>query len=151
MINRLEIEKQMRALDDPSLRRLVFLQQTDYLPEAVKIARDELARRGMSVLTPETYWEKHKQEWLETIGFCYGCWSETVDESAGQTLTINLIGQRLVGKENPCDVCGSVVQEKYFCIIVPLVRIGSYRVLQGDRGTYIGRRLKSDETSPNRP
>ena len=146
MIDRLEIQKQMRDLEDSSLRRLVFLKQTDYLPEAVEIARDELARRGMSVLTPEEYWLQYQDEWLETVGFCYRCWAETTDESVGHTMTVNFIGQRLLGEENPCELCGSVVQTKWFCIVLPLVPIGKYRVIRIKHGPYIGRKMKPDES-----
>ena len=143
MIDHREVQKRMEKLDDASLRRLVFLEQSDYLPGAVEIARGELVRRGIPVLTPEDYWHQFRDEWMESIGFCYRCWAETTDESAGQSMTLNFVGQRLIGSEDPCEVCGSVVQTKWFCVIAPLVRIGRYRVIPGPRNEYIGRKLKN--------
>ena len=139
---RREHEERMRAMDDAALRCLVVLQGSDYRPEVVSIARDELARRRIPVLSPEDYWKQYPQEWVAAVGFCYRCWTQTTDESPGHTATVNFIGTRLLGSDEQCPACGSVVQTKWFCVIVPIVPLGRYRVIHAARGEYIGRRLE---------
>lgn len=132
----------MRELDNSALRILVAVEQSQYQPEAVGIARDELARRRIPVLSPIEYWQQFPGEWLAGVGFCYRCWADTTDESPGDTLTVNLIGSRLVGRHDRCTVCDSVVQTMWFCIVVPIVPLDRYRVIHLTSGKYIGRMLK---------
>ena len=47
----------MHALDDHALLRLVAVEASDYKPEALEIACDELRRRNLGVLRPEQYWK----------------------------------------------------------------------------------------------
>jgi len=75
--------------------------------------------------------------------FCSKCLSETLDESSGDIISVNFIGDKFIcegGEE--CSVCGSEVVEK----IGPIVgRKGSYRViwLDSDRTKFISRKLKN--------
>ena len=71
---RWEVEKRMQELDDGTLRRLVTVELSQYEPEAVDVARDEL-RRWISILSPEEYWKQFRDEWLAGVGFCYRCWA----------------------------------------------------------------------------
>ena len=141
-----EFEKRTRALDDAGLRRLTVLESSQYRPEVVTIARDELARRRLSVLSPEDYWKQFPAEWMAALGFCYRCWSETTDESPGLMVTFDLVGTRLLGRDEGCVECGSVVQSKWFCVIVPIVRLGRYRVIRLERRGYVGRKVKDPRT-----
>jgi hypothetical protein len=136
-----EHEERMRALDDGALRCLVVLEETAYRPEVVGIARDELARRRIPVLSQEEYWKQYPEEWIAAVGFCYRCWAQTTDESSGLTVTVHFIGTRLLGNDERCAICSSVVQTKWFCVVVPIVRLGRYRVIHAVRGQYLARRL----------
>jgi len=82
----------MRALGDSELRSLVVLQQSHYRPEVLVIARAELARRRLPALSPSEYWAQCPSEWMDAVGFCYQCWTETTDESPGQTLMFHSFG-----------------------------------------------------------
>jgi hypothetical protein len=137
-----KIHDRIRTLDDASLRRLVFLDATDYLPEAVEFARGELSRRRIPTLDPEEYWQQYPEEWIEGRGFCYPCWMQTTDESLGHPVTLYFVGVRLRGNEDPCPLCGSVVKTTWFYVVLPLVPIDRYRVVLGASGTYVGRKLK---------
>ena len=138
---RLEVERHMRELDDAALRRLVVLEASNYQPAALDIARDELKRRHIPFLKPEEYWKQFPEEWLAGVVFCYRCWSETTDESPGHVVTLNLIGTRLLGCDDQCAVCGSVVQRMWFCIVLPILPLSRYRVIRMPRDEYIGRML----------
>jgi hypothetical protein len=140
-------EQQMQTLDDAGLRRLLILEESQYRPDVVDVARDELVKRKLPVLSPAGYWKQFPVEWMAAVGFCYSCWVETTDESPGPTVTINLIGTRLLGRGNPCSTCGAIVQAKWLCVVVPVVRLGRYKVIYAKRHVlkaagYIGRRLK---------
>jgi hypothetical protein len=121
---------------------MVVLRQSEYVSEVVDLARAELKKRGIAVPTPEAYWRERPQEWLAQIGFCYDCWSQTTDESPGNTTTFNLIGTSLTGEEGKCSVCASTIRTKHFWLIVPLVPVGRYRVIRYGPTTYVGRKLK---------
>ena len=140
-------EQQMRGLDDTALRRLVVLEESAYRPEVVDIARDELARRKLPLLSLEEYWRQFPEEWMTALGFCYPCWIHTIDEPPSAIAFRGLIGTLLLGRDNPCSTCGSVVSTKWFCVVVPIIRMSRYRVIYAKRRLltppeYIGRRLK---------
>lgn len=145
---RRDFEQQMRGLDDASLRRLVILEESAYRPEVVDIARDELARRGLQPLSLENFWRTFPAEWIAAVGFCYPCWSVTTAEPPRTFALHGLIGTLLLGRDDPCATCGSVVSTTWFCVVLPVFRTRSrYRVLYGQGGLitpapYIGRRLK---------
>src|SRR5688572_11184505 len=93
-----ELEERMRALDDHALLRLVAVEAGDYRPEALEIAREELQRRRLVVLSREEYWRQFPAERLGTDGFCATCLSQTTDESPGDTTVVNFFfGTRLIG------------------------------------------------------
>lgn len=61
--------------------------------------------------------------------FCNNCISTTSDVTPGDSLTVNTIGVRLFGREDPCPACMSVVQRLSFCVLfLPLVRGPRFRV-----------------------
>lgn len=96
-----KIEKYMQELDDGTLRRLVAVELSQFEPAAVEMARDELRRRRIPILSPEEYWQQFPDEWLAGVGFCYRCWTATTDDPPGDTLTVNFIGTRLLGSDDP--------------------------------------------------
>ena len=75
-------------------------------------------------------------------GFCEQCVSETTDRSPGSTYTLNYFGTGMFGAGSRCRTCHSVVQGKWIQLILPVVRLGKYRVRYTGPKAYIGRRLK---------
>src|ERR1017187_7486769 len=152
---RRQIEERMRALDNRALLRLVAIESSDYLPEALEIACDELKLRHLDVLNGEQYLEQFPSEKIGSDGFCEHCRSQTTDESPGNTRIVNFIfGTRLSGHDDRCASCGSVLQTKWLWIGLPILPLGRYRVIYRDgnfdvlvgllasRQKYVGRRLK---------
>jgi|SRR6266567_2779584 len=142
-----ELEEQMHSLDDHTLLRLVAIEASDYRPEALDIACDELGRRRLDVLSREQYWTRFPAEKVGSDGFCAACRSQTADESPGDTCTVNFVlGTRLIGHDDQCPACGSVLQTKWLQIILPLIPLGRYRVIYLERGLlsghYVGRRVR---------
>lgn len=137
---RREIQERIQKLDDASLRYMVFMEASKYVPEAIEIACDELARRRIPRLTPE--------EWKEKMGFCHRCWTLTTDETPGHAVLLRYFGLRLRGSEDPCLMCGSVAQTMWLCVVIPLVPLDRYRVIRGKKGTFIGRKLKDQDRPP---
>ena len=135
------LDERMRSLDDSDLRLLLVAKAQDYRPEALEIARAELARRRLPMLSPKEYWHQFPDEWLKGLGFCYRCWAETTDESPEGSFTVDLIGTRLIGADSECPTCHSAITTSWFCVVVPVRRLGRYRVLPGGPK---GRRLKED-------
>lgn len=87
-------------------------------------------------------------------GFCARCAMETSDESPGNINSVNGIGTALMGTRwlvrgfDPCPVCGSVIQSKWFTLGFGVTRLGTYRILYTRKGLtssrFYGRRLLSD-------
>jgi hypothetical protein len=138
---RLEFETRMRELHDAELRTLIVLRQSQYRPDVVAIARDEAARRRLIALSPNEYWSQFPSEWMATVGFCYQCWTDTTDEWPGPSLTFSGFGTRLLGHDEPCSTCGSIIQTECLCIFAPLFPLDRYRVIRTGRGQYIGKRV----------
>ena len=149
---RRQIEEQMRRLDDRAILRLNAVESSDYLPEALDIAKGELKRRHLDVLNKEEYLERYPSEKIESDGFCGDCRSQTTNESPGNTRSVNFIfGTRLFGFGDRCPACGSVIQIKWIWIGLPIIPLGRYRVIYLDGNyditlayhqRYIGRKLK---------
>lgn len=136
----------MRALDDHALLRLVTVEASDYRQEALKIARDELQRRQLDILNVEQYWKQFPSERIGDDGFCVSCRNQTTDESPGNTTVVNLIfGTRLIGHDEQCSACGSLLQTKWLQIILPIIPLGQFRIIYLEKGLfsgrYVGRRL----------
>jgi hypothetical protein len=143
-----ELEEQMRSLDDHALLRLVVVEASDYRPEALDIARNELRRRHLDILSREQYWTRFPSERVGGDGFCAACRSQTTDESPGDTSTANfMFGTRLIGHDDRCSACGAVLQTKWLQIVLPIIPLGRYRVIYLERellsGQYVGRRLRA--------
>ena len=124
-----EMDRHVRALDDHALLRLVAVERSDWRPEAIEVACAELQRRGLAVSTREEYCRQFRSMEIGADGFCAVCRQETTDESPGNTSLVNLVGTRLVGGDNVCPACGSVVQTKWFWIGVPIIPLGRYSSL----------------------
>jgi hypothetical protein len=150
------LQKKIATLDNDALVKMIAIDRADYREEAIEIAREELRRRGIRELTTEEYLSLPEIRTIRTTGFCSRCLAETTDESPGNVTTVNLFfGTRLIGIGDPCTTCGSIVQGKYFCLLLPIVFLGRYRIkyLKGEgtlHSEYVGRRLRA-YAAPNKP
>ena len=76
--------------------------------------------------------------------FCQACLDSTSPQSPGGTYTFNTVGTRIFFSRDRCPSCHSIVQRKAFCaLFVPLIPLGSYRVIYTGPTQYIGRRVTS--------
>src|SRR6266851_9525778 len=96
------LEEHFRSLDDAALRHLAALERSQYRAEALEMPLGELAKRRLPALSPREYWQQFPDDWIARVRFCYECWATTTDQSPGATLTVYLIGTRLLGKDDPC-------------------------------------------------
>jgi hypothetical protein len=133
---RLEIQQGMRNLNDHALLRLLALESEEFHREAISIAEDELASRGLRPLTRDEYFVKFPGEVISSSGFCEKCLSQTTDEVPNYGL-FGGFGTRMLGAADECENCGSIVQTQWLWIIFPLRRIARYR-LHYSRGAFMG-------------
>src|ERR1700730_5024724 len=76
--------------------------------------------------------------------FCKACLDATSAQSPGGTFTLNTIGTRLFFARERCPSCHSIVQRKAFCVLfIPILPLGTYRVIYTGPTHYVGRRLVS--------
>jgi hypothetical protein len=146
-----QVENWMHSLDDHALLRVISIEASNYEPEALQVAREELHRRKVNILSQEQYLAKFPSEKIAKDGFCAKCHDETTDESPGDTRTVNFIlGTRLIGHDDRCPTCGSVLQTKWWQFFLPLIPVGKYRVIYIERALlrnrYIGRRLRERDS-----
>jgi hypothetical protein len=75
------------------------------------------------------------------IAFCPRCLQLTEDREAPGSMVHNVVvGTRYMGSADRCDQCGSVVRTLWLWLIVPVLPLGSYRVISTDTYRFIGRR-----------
>ncbi len=144
-----EIEQRMQALDDHALLRLVAVESSDYRPEALEAARDELRRRCLDILNAEQYWTRFPGERIGPDGFCADCRAKTTEATPDYKTTVQFVfGMRLIGNDDQCPACRSVLQTKWMHImhLLPIIPLGRYRVIYLEKGMpygpYISRRLR---------
>jgi hypothetical protein len=151
-----DVERHMARLDDQELLRAVAVGRDSYTREALAAAEDESRRRSLPILGPDEYWKRFPGERMTPSGFCESCVGQTTEESPGSTRSMLPgfpigLGTCLFGEDDPCPACGSIIQSKLLLVVVPVVRLGRYRVIYlGGRGEgqYIGRRLKPAAPTP---
>jgi len=72
---------------------------------------------------------------------CAGCLASTTECAAPGSLALNIVfGTRYMGALERCEECRSVVRTLWFWIFVPLIPLGSYRVVSTDGRRFVGRR-----------
>ncbi len=99
--------------------------------------------------------KKYEQEidYQENPRFCPKCISETIDESAGDMLLVNLMwGEKLERTHleiGDCDICGSIIMVKKKVTMGLEKNKGYYRViwLNKEKTKLISRRIKNDFTT----
>jgi hypothetical protein len=145
----------MRQHGDEALHRLVALEQTDYDPAALTLAKDELRRRGLPILSPDEYWQRYAANGLDSSGFCKTCYDQTTMESPSafglfEVLRfipfLRFLRPRLLGEEDRCEKCKSVVKGLWVCLLLPVVCLARYRVISSptDNDAIAARRIKGN-------
>jgi hypothetical protein len=74
-------------------------------------------------------WEPAKRAIPLAEDFCETCRGQTIERPAPPLAVFNLMGTRFLGRGDRCSTCGSSVRTVWFCLILPLLPLGSYRVL----------------------
>src|SRR4051812_23531915 len=73
--------------------------------------------------------------------FCAECVSRSDDVSAGDVLSLNFIGRSFLGSKNRCPRCGSTERNLFFFLLLPIVPLGSWKVMDVGSGRIITRKL----------
>jgi len=74
-------------------------------------------------------WQPTKRVFGLDGDFCPVCAADTLDKSAPSLMMHNLLGTQFLGSADRCETCGSTVRTIWFTIVLPLVPLGSYRVI----------------------
>jgi hypothetical protein len=135
---RLEISVLMSNFNDHELLRIVALEESEFLPEAIEIARQELEARNIKPLTSTGYFAQFPAE-DPSSGFCQSCLDQTTSEEPGEFGIRNLLGPRILGFDHECSNCGSLLVEKWYCIVFPIRKMAEYRVLYKKAHWLLGR------------
>jgi hypothetical protein len=73
--------------------------------------------------------------------FCERCLARSSDRAAPSTLTFNgFFGTQPMGVADRCPQCTSVVRTIWIWFGVPLLPVGSYRMIATGKNEYVGRR-----------
>lgn len=145
----------MRQHSDETLQRIVTLEQLDYQPAAIQIAKDELRRRGLTICSQDEYWQKYAADGCDSTGFCQTCYHQTTAESPDKFDTMEIlrvvpflrfIRPQLLGEEERCGKCNSVVKGLWISLLLPVVCLARYRVIVSteDKNSFVARRIKDE-------
>jgi hypothetical protein len=141
------IREEFKNLNDHELLRRVALEESEFLPEAMEIAREQLELRNLRPLDAKEYFAQFPAEDPE-FGFCRSCLDRTTAEEP-DCFSVRGFGTRLRGYDHECESCGSLLVTKWLCIGFPIRKMESYRVLFKKGSSLIGRevyrRLKESE------
>ena len=145
-----EIKEQMRDFNDHELLRIVALEESEFLPEAMEIAREELELRGIKPLDAKGYYAQFPTE-DPAFGFCERCLDQTTSEEPGYWSYRTVIGPRLLDSDHKCEKCGSMLMTKWYCIIFPVRRMEQYRVLDKKGSALFESEIYRRVKEPERP
>jgi hypothetical protein len=112
---------------------------------AIALAVMGLITFGLFSLVYYAIWGRHPlKPAVELYGdgrFCPRCLALTTDRQAPGTLVANgFFGTQPMGAADPCVACKSVVRTIWLWFVVPVVPLGSYRMIAIEREEYVGRR-----------
>ena len=149
---RREIKGRMKELNDHELLRIVALEESEYLPEAMEIAREELELRNVKALDAGEYYTQFPAE-NPFIDFCKRCLEQTTPEGPDYLGRMGPFRYALRGYDHECETCGSLLADKWLYIVFfPVRKMEQYRVLLG-RGTSqfpeVCRRVKDGGAKPD--
>ena len=77
---RREIKERMKDLKDHELLRIVALENSEFIPEAIAIAREELGLRNVKALDADEYYAQFPTE-NPFLDFCKGCLEQTTAQA----------------------------------------------------------------------
>ena len=143
-----DLQIRMQSLEDGNLLRIVLLNRDEYSADSLAIVEEEIRKRNLDNVTLDEFSKKFPEEYYPFVSaFCPACLNETIDEQVGFLFSLYGIGVSLTGRRFECAICCSVVRTKWISFILPIYRIGQYRVKYLDdpafmRGEFISRRLK---------
>jgi hypothetical protein len=141
------LSERIRALNDLALLDLVAFRTHEYMPEAIQIAQEECRSRGFTAETLATFRAEAADAVRHSLGFCQKCFDATTDDTPGSTFTVNwLFGTRLRDEGDTCTECGSVRASLWAWFLIPIMRVGTYRIIYTKRELssreWVGRRTK---------
>jgi len=114
---------------------------------AIAIAILGLLSFGLSSLVYYAIWGRfplRPETQVFSTGFCRQCLASTTEAAAPDTGVYNLFfGTRLMGANGMCPTCKSVIRTFWVWFFIPLIPLGSYRIVTIDQAHYLGRRLHS--------
>ncbi len=85
-------------------------------------------------------------------GFCDACIATTTPVSSGGNSRVNGIGVWFYGARHRCNICGSVVQRQWFCVLfVPVFPGRSFRVKYVAPKRYLSRELRKQPKGTRNP
>ena len=122
------MESRVRSLEDVPLQRLVALERADWSEEAIAVALDELARRGLPALGEDDYLLEHPDDEVGQDGLCGHCAEDGLTPATWNPELLLLFGVRAIPTGDPCEVCRSRVVRLWWPL-VPLIPLGRYRIL----------------------
>lgn len=85
--------------------------------------------------SPAAKAKRHQSSIIQNLSpFCDSCFDHSkptkLVESDGYDIwSVLQFGSRLLGKSKTCTDCGSIISTLWICFLVPLIPIGSYRIL----------------------
>ncbi|HJQ98125.1 MAG TPA: hypothetical protein VJ826_07395 [Candidatus Polarisedimenticolaceae bacterium] len=130
--------------------RILTVRRQEFRSEALEVAREECARRGLGTAKIEGFAAEDAEALRATLGFCPECFDATTGEAVYEAMSpfslLHPFGVRLNDGGRPCATCGSTVAHRWLWVFVPVRRIASYRVRALREGLIVsrvvGRRLK---------
>ncbi len=76
-----------------------------------------------------------------TEDFCQSCKSNSDDVSAGNVISVDLIGRSFLGSARRCPHCDSTERNLYFVVFIPILPLGTWKVKKVGRGRILTRKL----------
>ena len=148
---RREIKERMKDFKDHELLRIVALEESEFIPEAIQIAREELELRNVKPLDAGEYYIQFPSE-NPFIDFCTSCLEQTTPEGPEYLGRMGPFSYDLKGFDHECETCGSVLADKWlYFLLFPVRKMEQYRVLL-DSGTsqspQVCRRVKRSDNQP---
>ena len=121
------MEQRVRALDDAGLQRMLAVDQSEWDPAALDVARDELERRGVPVLDADDYLDEHPEEELGRDGLCGPCEEDQLPIAPASVAFWMLFAVRLIPTGDPCEICRSRTARLWWPFL-PIIPLGRYRI-----------------------
>jgi hypothetical protein len=75
--------------------------------------------------------------------FCEECRSKSMDVSAGDVVSLNLLGRAFVGASNRCPHCDSTERKLFFFMGLPVIPLGTWKVKDVGGGRIRSRKLSA--------